>query len=203
MKPRPLEWYCGATMRQTEGTCHRRAGQGTNHLGVGRCNLHGGATPSHERAGARALAERDARSFLANEGVAPVTDPLGALFDHVAQVKAFYEFVRDKVGGLDVDAWENVPGEDNDGRMAQLSVYVGLLERAQERTQRALAELVKLGLEERLVRITERQAEMIVRVIDGALEAVGMSDEQRSLARAEVPRRLEEMSGKVDLDRQG
>lgn len=51
---------CGGK-RRGEGTgmlCTRPAGWGTDHPGSGRCKLHGGKTPSHERAGQRARAEQ-------------------------------------------------------------------------------------------------------------------------------------------------
>lgn len=45
---------CGARRRQGDGVCRRPAGAGTNHVGFGRCKLHGGATPNHDLAAARA-----------------------------------------------------------------------------------------------------------------------------------------------------
>ena len=39
--------FCGARKRQGEGYCRRPAGWGTDHVGMGRCKLHGGATKSH------------------------------------------------------------------------------------------------------------------------------------------------------------
>ena len=36
---------CGARARSTGGRCRKPAGWGTDHNGVGRCRLHGGATP--------------------------------------------------------------------------------------------------------------------------------------------------------------
>lgn len=40
--------FCGARTRQG-GTCRKPAGWGTDHPGVGRCRLHGGATPTGVR----------------------------------------------------------------------------------------------------------------------------------------------------------
>ena len=37
---------CGARRRQSDGTCRKQAGWGTDHFGFGRCRLHGGATPA-------------------------------------------------------------------------------------------------------------------------------------------------------------
>lgn len=38
---------CGAKRRAKSQPCARPAGWGTEHVGVGRCKLHGGCTPSH------------------------------------------------------------------------------------------------------------------------------------------------------------
>jgi hypothetical protein len=56
---RPL---CGAKKRREEGFCTWAAGQGTDHLGRGPCERHGGNLPSHkihaERVGIAELAAR-------------------------------------------------------------------------------------------------------------------------------------------------
>jgi hypothetical protein len=38
---------CGAAKRQGQGVCQKQAGWGTDHLGFGRCRLHGGNTTAH------------------------------------------------------------------------------------------------------------------------------------------------------------
>lgn len=50
---------CGAKNRNG-GLCRKGAGWGTGHSGVGRCKLHGGASPQAEVGGAVQLARRDA-----------------------------------------------------------------------------------------------------------------------------------------------
>lgn len=45
---KPDARFCGAKTKQAEAkypTCHRPAGWGTDHPGVGRCKLHGGSNP--------------------------------------------------------------------------------------------------------------------------------------------------------------
>lgn len=41
--------YCNARKKQEEGYCKKPAGWGTDHPGLGRCRLHGGATPYRGR----------------------------------------------------------------------------------------------------------------------------------------------------------
>ena len=38
---------CNARLHRSSGYCQHIAGEGTNHPGVGRCRLHGGASPTH------------------------------------------------------------------------------------------------------------------------------------------------------------
>jgi hypothetical protein len=55
---------CGALRRDGSGhTCRQPAGWGTDHLGAGRCKLHGGNTRNHRTAGRLALASRAASEF--------------------------------------------------------------------------------------------------------------------------------------------
>ncbi len=134
------------------------------------CRQCGGAAPQVKRAAELRRAEAEvtaaARRFLSEQGVDPLTDPLGALWQHVAEINAFYAFVREQVGSVPVEAWERRDAKGS----PQLSVYVELFERAQDRTLKALAELVKLGVEERLAKLTERQSDAIVKVLLGALD---------------------------------
>jgi len=40
---------CNARLRTREGYCTQKPGWGTDHVGVGRCKLHGGASPKYEQ----------------------------------------------------------------------------------------------------------------------------------------------------------
>ena|SRR3990172_559873 len=41
--------FCNARTKQTASYCERPAGWGTDHVGYGRCKLHGGSTPNHNK----------------------------------------------------------------------------------------------------------------------------------------------------------
>lgn len=91
---------CGATAKRTRQPCQRPAGWGTDHPGLGRCKLHGGATPI--RSGRYSGIKRDdfkARidRFLADP------DPLD-LADEIAMLRAFLEDF--------VDRWDDIFGPD-------------------------------------------------------------------------------------------
>lgn len=99
---------------------------------------------------------------------------------------------RDQAGELPVDRWECRDAKGS----PQLSIYVELLERAQDRTLKALTELVKLGVEERLVKLTERQGEAIVTVLLGALGEFDLSVAEDDVKHA-VDRHLELVAGEA------
>jgi hypothetical protein len=44
-RPNPPEWYCTAKAKSTGNQCGNRAGFKTDHVGEGKCHLHGGLTP--------------------------------------------------------------------------------------------------------------------------------------------------------------
>src|SRR3954453_7669825 len=53
---------CGAT-KQDGTTCRKAAGAGTTHLGIGRCKYHGGASPNHQVAAEKKMAEARMRTY--------------------------------------------------------------------------------------------------------------------------------------------
>src|SRR6266568_5126354 len=81
---------CGGRTRS--GTpCKLPAGHGTSHPGTGRCDHHGGATPTHEEHARQVLArqaERAALAELATLGIPPVGNPLEALAQLAAEASA-------------------------------------------------------------------------------------------------------------------
>ncbi len=149
---------CLARARSTGTQCGNRA-----ITGMTVCYMHGGKSPAAKAAAGRRLAEAEVRRTLAAYGVVEVEDPIRALVQIVNDAVTFYGFVRSHVADLDVETWTSGDGSLNE--------YVKLLERAQVQAQRFLSEWVRLGLEERLVKLSERQADAIGQVIDGVLNA--------------------------------
>ena len=83
---------CGATKRQGGGPCTQKAGWGTDHVGEGKCKLHGGSKPIKHgrystvlRSSVRDLAE----TFESDP------DPLN-LLPELAQTRAIYQDYLDR-----------------------------------------------------------------------------------------------------------
>lgn len=159
---------CGAKLRGREGTCSLPAGWGTSHKGYGRCRKHFGNSPNVARAAEVERVEREARAELARLDVAPVDDPLGELQKLAGRVLAWEEAIGKLVNGLSAIRYESEHGGE------QLRAEVALLERAMDRCERVLVAMGRLNIDERLVRITEKQGSLIVGVLKGALDDLGI-----------------------------
>ncbi len=82
----PLDNYCGAD-KKSGGTCRRPAGWGTDHPGVGKCKLHGGATPI--KSGRYSKIKRESlRQLIAEHEADP--DPLN-IFPELAAARALFQ----------------------------------------------------------------------------------------------------------------
>lgn len=172
--------FCGGKKKQSEGTCTRPAGWGTDHVGHGRCKLHGGCAPSSRIAGLKARAE----AVLYQYDAGPVANPLEALQSLAGRALA----LEQAIGTLVNDLTSIRYGSDAGGE--QLRAEVAVLERAMDRAGRLLVDIAKLNIDERLARVTERQTEIVAGALAAALGEMGLSPEQQRDARSRVARHL-------------
>ena len=178
---------CGAQKRQGApgDKCTLVAGFGTDHVGYGSCKFHGGNT-RNQRAAARAeMADTEARRVLATLDVTPVADPFAALSRHAGQVLAWQEAISHIVNQLgDRVRYEGAAGSE------QLRAEIALYERAMDRTGQILGMIAKLNIEDRMARVTERQADALVSAIEAALAAAGVTGPAADDARKAAARHL-------------
>src|SRR3954454_9834966 len=65
------------------------------------CRKHGGGAPQVRAAAARNLMQGELRSLLQKHGRdIPITDPLTALQEHAGKVRAWMDFLEDRIGAL-------------------------------------------------------------------------------------------------------
>jgi hypothetical protein len=157
---------CNGTNRQGD-PCGQAAGWGTDHPGTGNCKHHGGST---SRGRTHAVNEQ-VKIELARLDVPAVEDPLSELAKITGQVIAFKDQIAAKVNELTSIRYSTETGE-------QLRAEVGLLERAFDRCERFLTAMARLNIDERLARISEERAELIITVLTIALERAGIEGEQ-------------------------
>jgi hypothetical protein len=179
---------CGAQKHQGEKgeTCTQIAGWGTDHVGEGRCRIHGGNTKSHRVGAAIAIADKEARAILGQLDVKPVGDPFEALLliagQAIAWLQAAAQLVQDLDGRI---RYEDAKGAE------QLRAEVQIVERAMDRVAQILTAINRLKIEDRMARIAEKQAERVLSAIDAALAAAGVSGQQAAEARLTAARHLQ------------
>lgn len=179
---------CGGKLHGRDGTCDLPAGWGTSHKGFGRCRKHLGNAPTVARAAERERVEAEARAELARLDVAPVDNPLAELQKLAGQVLAWKDALGNMVNGLTDIRY----GDEHGGE--QLRSEVALFERAMDRCERVLVAMARLNIDERLVRLTERQAQLANEVLKGALADLGI-DHREDEVRKVMARRLRLVAG--------
>lgn len=147
------------------------------------CRKHGGAAPQAKAAAVRRQTEVEARAVLAELGVEAVGDPLEALLKLAGQVLAWQAATAALVNRLDSIRYQAGSGE-------QLRAEISLYERAMDRAVTVLSAIARLNVEERLVRVTERQADVVEAAVNEALAAAGVTGEGAAKARRAAARRL-------------
>lgn len=180
--------FCGGHLRHREGTCERQAGAGTDHKGYGRCSWHGGCSPSGSQSAAGERIMGDALKVLYRHDASPVADPLEALQRLAGRALALEAAIGETVNALVEIRYEDEHSAE------QLRAEVTVLERAMDRCGKLLVDIAKLNIEERLARVTERQAQMAMDAMLAAMGEMGMSAEQQREARGRVARHLRAVS---------
>jgi hypothetical protein len=173
---------CGANTKRG-AVCNQPAGWGTPY-GHGRCKLHGGATPTHVRAAQRREAER----AVAVLGLPREVDPATALLEEVHRSAGHVAWLAEVLGQLHHQQVvhgevRTVPGPDGPRTVeagAVLNPWVKLYQEERDRLVRVAKAAIDTGVEERRVRLAERQAQQLAQLIRAILTDLGHdpADEQ-------------------------
>lgn len=172
---------CGARKRQGEGTCTQVAGWGTSHVGEGKCKLHGGSTRNVSKGAHEAIIEREVSDLVGE----PVENPLAAMAEISGRAKAWMLRLEKKVDALgDKIRYEDAKGAE------QLRSEIALYERAMDRCANILATHARLNIDDRLARITDKQANAIMAAVEAVIAYLGATPEQADGARQVAGRHL-------------
>ena len=180
--------FCGGKLRHREGTCGRQAGAGTDHLGYGRCSWHGGSSPSGTHSAIGQQVEAQAAKLLYQYDAPAVTNHLEALQKLAGRALALEETIGGIVNDLRSFRYESEGGGE------QLRAEVAVLERAMDRAGRLLVDIARLNIEERMARVTEKQAAIVQDALSAALSEMGFTMEQRRDATMRLGRHLRAVS---------
>ncbi len=112
--------------------------------------------------------------MLERENLVPVDDPVRQLQLLAAEVIEFKRILGDKVEQL--GAWTTGSDLERDEVRAILAAY----ERALDRTNTVLAGMLRLDIEDRITRLTEIQAQLMIGIFETVLASkeVGLSKDQ-------------------------
>lgn len=186
----PVPGKCNARTK-SGGLCRKTAGAGTEHKGVGACELHCGNTASANRSAARQIVAQRAQEILERLGrngpteIGSVPRLLILAREYDDWLDATRELVRELQG--DFTAETLMQGEI-------IRAAVVLYTDALERVQKLRTELVRLGLDERRVRAEEAEVALLARAVDVMLARVvpaELHERCRGVLAAEL-RRLDE-----------
>lgn len=168
---------CRARRRAGRGYCGREAGWGTDHLGEGRCKLHGGTLPAHRvhLEGQRAIAA--VRTF----GLAQNVEPQQALLDELSRTHAIVGFWEGKVQELEDDQLVgpiggqgvNEAGVEFHPR-SEAHIYVRLHQQEREHLIRVAKACVDAGIAERQIELAEQQGALLALAVKSILADLGL-----------------------------
>lgn len=187
---------CGAKTKAGR-PCKKPAGHGTQHVGTGRCKLHGGASPQAELGGQVVLARREAAVM----GVPLDIEPHNAILECIRIAAGEVQYASERIAELDEgDAVgrvvttlrrpmkEEKGGEDPSYEVEEikleapaLHIWITTRRQAMDRLVQYSATALKAGVEQRRVELAEQQGQLLAQVIRGILEELGVSK------RPEVP----------------
>jgi hypothetical protein len=122
---------------------------------------------------------------LTTKDLPPVTNPVAELATVAAKVLYFQDLMEVEVSRLHALETFDVKGTEN------IKAVVGAYERALERSINVLDKIARLDIDNRLVRIEEQQAEMVMVAFVATLRKMGLEPDDITRARAMLAAELE------------
>lgn len=193
-----LNGICNAKRKNTYKRCTKEAGWGTDHAGYGACKLHGGATQGAALSAGRQMA-------VVMGAPLDITPHEGLLYcisvtrgeveycnmklreineaDALQRPVTLTETHEDKVGG----------GGDKMTVMAgpeDLHIWIRIRQECIDRLARYCKMALSADVDERLVRMAEGMAGVLVPVLQGILDDLQLTEDQQAKAPAIVKQRL-------------
>ncbi len=155
------------------------------------CAFHGGRAPAVRAAASRRLAEQEATREVARltdaRGPLSLPDVYREMLNTAADAVAWQSILRERVGSLD-DYSSTAMGAE------QVRADVVLFERAMDRTAKVLELVARLDLDARILNINQRDADILVNLVERAKTAAGLSPEQGERFNAHMAEELRKLS---------
>lgn len=186
---------CGAKKKSKKGgtLCTLPAGYRTDHQGYGKCSFHGGNTPTLRTSAAKYVGgEIIDRMTMAYGYGAPIDiNPVEALLQEVRRTGGHVAWLADRIS-----LWEMV---DEDGNLTKpitevQQQWIDLYHAERDRLVKVAKTALDAGVNERKIRLAEKQGEMMITVLNTAFEQLGLTVEQRRLIPSIMPGVLRSIS---------
>lgn len=181
-----------------------------------RCHYHGGSSPNAQKAARERRARRDAMKQLSILGETPAqnVDPTEALLELITQKHCQVAALRRVVAELEAGSGEvdlerhplvwgissheqgvGVHGPiDKTTEAPGLSVWLKLLQEAEDQLSRYTTAAMKAGVERRQLELQEEQAVTLAQAINRILEQLDLSPDQQKLVPSVVPDTLRQFA---------
>ena len=163
---------CGSPKRGGDGHCTQAAGWGTGHPGEGPCKLHGGCIPNVETKYRRLRADRYVQEYVTPEYWDTSKDADEILLEDVWRTRAQIVALETKIE-LQGTLTQTTEGQV---RREEASALVDLLHNRQKHLAVVTKAAISAGIKERRMQLEEREADVIVQVIRGALAELGVDE---------------------------
>lgn len=150
--------------------CKLPAGHGTDHVGYGRCKLHGGMLPNVKLFTQKLMIEDEVKNVM---GAPLDVDPLTALLELVKSYAGAVLYLQQNVMQLGADELY-VETE----RGIQPSPWVRLHGEYSERLARTAKLALDAGVDERLVRVAEEQGKWLTSTLDIVFAELELTEQQ-------------------------
>ena len=177
---------CNAKTR-SGGRCSKAAGWGTEHVGQGRCKLHGGNTPLHVKSAQIATAREAVNELALPRNI----HPMEALLEELARTAGAVRWLDEKVQSIEEDKLVGPVGGAHGGFPEyKRSVWVSVWEDERAHMAKVAKLCLDAGIDERRVQLAERQGQLMAEVIKQILADLKLSPTQAKKAPAIVRNRL-------------
>lgn len=176
----PWDDLCGARKKNGE-RCMLVAGYGTNHKGIGKCQYHGGKTPTHVMAAAKA----EMRTLLGKE---MEINPFEAIMWCIRIRAGEVRWLSEKMAQLEEKEWT-----ESTMLGKQFHLYAKERQAAMHDLTRFSAMAISMGIAERYVRLAEVYGQTIALLIEKVVGKLDPTPAQREALPAAVRQALIEV----------
>lgn len=152
------------------------------------CPTHGGSIGHVKAKAAQRLMEEEAMAMVSRLNIGPVEDPLLELRKLAGRALAWEKVFDEKREQLQEWRYTHGSGE-------QLRSEIAVVERAMDRCAHVLGLIVKLGLDERIVRLEEARAAIVEKLVIDVFADLHLTEHQIREGRISLGRRLSAITG--------